>query len=231
MVVISVQSNPSFVNITGWWSWTHEPSVHLLVLFPSCFTWSHMCTKCTIRLLRRGISCLPTRVLRGCVCVCVCCAVLLWRYAVWALSDLGLLIPPLKNPFQICFDIQLDLREPVGGCQPNLGLILAALRVRGFRGCACVSFMRVNSCQLTAVYWRFGGERCETVLSPGGLLVGFNGLPLPSFLWNIISPQTHGEHLFSLEAASVRGATHPQAFATLARPLRLFLSQGDCVWN
>lgn len=36
-----------------------------------------------------------------------------------------------ENPFRICFDIQLDLHEPAGGCQPNLGLI-PALYVCGF---------------------------------------------------------------------------------------------------
>lgn len=70
MLVISVQPNPRFVNgmISTLVKWTHEPSVHSVVLFLSCFTWNHMCTKCTIRLLRRGISCLPTCALRGCVC-------------------------------------------------------------------------------------------------------------------------------------------------------------------
>lgn len=44
---------------------------------------------------------------------------------------LRLLIPVLKNPFRICFDIQLDLHEPAGGCQPNAGLI------PGLLVCAC----------------------------------------------------------------------------------------------
>lgn len=55
-----------------------------------------------------------------------------------------------ENPFRICFDIQLDLHEPVGGCQPTSGLI-PALYVCGF-WCVCV-----DACQLTAVYWRFHG--------------------------------------------------------------------------
>lgn len=41
-----------------------------------------------------------------------------------------------ENPFRICFDIQLDLHEPVGGCQPTSGLI-PALYVCGF-WCVCV---------------------------------------------------------------------------------------------
>lgn len=41
-----------------------------------------------------------------------------------------------ENPFRICFDIQLDLHEPAGGCQPNLGLIPALYVCVDF--CVCV---------------------------------------------------------------------------------------------
>lgn len=110
-----------------------------------------MCSKCT---LKGGISCVPTSV-----------------HSEWAIGSVlkvafvselffrsGVVNSCPENPFRICFDIQLDLHEPVGGCQPNLGLIPALYAC----GCACVC-VSAGTCQLTAVYWRFHGWCRETL--------------------------------------------------------------------
>lgn len=154
-----------------------------------------MCSKCAICLWRGGTSCLPISVHRNYVCSSVLKVVSELFFV------LGLLIPVLKIPFRICFDIQLDLHEPVGGCQPNLGLI-PALYVCGFaRMCACGRLPADRSVLEISrlVPWNR--------LSPGGLLGGFNSSPPPFFLWNIMSLQTQPEHLFFLKPAAVWGAS------------------------